>query len=247
MNEEFIDLDDAGPGVPWAQPDEWPNFDQPGPLFEEDTGTLPVEVRRTMVSILKKRYISAAQNPAAWRVLLDNEEQLRSRFHDLFLNLVVDRHYRVAYKRQAQPDGGVQPFPTVLFEQSYTREETILLVKLRMLLRGSHPDDPVFVDRSDLLDELSNFRAPDVTKLLTAEKTERKAVERLEAQNLLLATQDNDRLQVAPIIEVLMPVARLLELYTWLSNARGVVPPAETAEATPSDESTPDPDNEEEL
>jgi hypothetical protein len=236
VNDEIFDLDDAAPGVQWAQPDELENFDQPGPLFEEDTGTLPIEVRRTMVSILKKRYISAVQTPADWRVLLDHEDLLRSRFHDLFLNLIVDRNHRVAYKRQALPDSGAQPFPTVLHEQSYTREETILLVKLRMLLRGSHPDDPVFVDRSELLDQLASFRALDVTNLLTAEKAERKAVERLEALNLLLATQENDRFQVAPIVEVLMPVARLNELINWLGNARAGGP----AETTPTDETATD-------
>lgn len=59
MTENTIDLDDSAPGVSWATPDALEDSAGPGPLFDDDTGTLPIEVRRTMVSLLKKRYISA--------------------------------------------------------------------------------------------------------------------------------------------------------------------------------------------
>lgn len=222
MTEQDMDIDDpAFPEGGWSSPDPLEDLNRPGPLFDGDTGVLPVELRRTMVSILKKRYISAEQHPSDWRILIDNEAQLTSRFHDLFLHLVIDRDRAVAYKRQAHPDSGTATFPTLLFGQAYTREETILLVKMRMLLRGSHPGDPVFVDSSELMDELASFRPPDTTNHVAAERTEKKAIEKLEQLNLLLPTAERDRFQVAPIIEALLSVARLGELIDWLVDARG--------------------------
>jgi hypothetical protein len=45
-----------------------------------------------------------------WRILVESRIASEPRLNDMFLQLVVDRDYDVAYKRQAVPDGGVCPF-----------------------------------------------------------------------------------------------------------------------------------------
>jgi hypothetical protein len=209
--------DVAGPA--WAAPEAVDNLDGPGPLFEGDQGLLAAEVRRTLVSVLKKRYISADRNPVDWRVLVQNRYVLESRLNELFIQLVVDTDRGVAYKRHAHPDEGTQPFPTVLHDQSYSREETVLLVHLRMLLRGRQLDDPaVFVDRAELMAEVANYRPTESTNQVRDEKAARASIDSLTRLDLLIDTGDGERYQVAPIVEVLMSLDRLTELSGWLQS-----------------------------
>ena len=101
-------------------------------LFEGDEGGLSFDQRKTLVSLLKHRYISAARHPSEWRALLDCEVLMKSRLNDMFLDLHIDRTRQVAFKRQAVPEGGDRQFPTLLYDPAYTREETILLVFLSL-------------------------------------------------------------------------------------------------------------------
>ncbi|SHY07415.1 Uncharacterised protein [Mycobacteroides abscessus subsp. abscessus] len=208
----------AGPG--WAEPDRLEDPTSAGPVFDGDTGTTGINIRRTLVSLLKKRYISAEQHPTDWKILAENEDLIRSRLHELFVDLVIDRTYHVAYKRQAVPEGGTQPFPTLLHDQAYTREETILLVKLRMLLRGNTIGGAVFVDRQDLIDDVASYRPPDATNHSRDEKAAKSAVENLERLGLLQKTAEPDRFRISPVVEVLMSVSHLTELLDWLADNR---------------------------
>lgn len=217
MTEVDDGEDLAGPS--WAAADMLDDFDNPGPLFDGDQGVLAAPVRRTLVSLLKKRYIAADRNPADWRVLLANRAVLESRLNDVFIQLVIDTDRGVAYKRHAHPDQGTVPFPTVLHDQSYSREETILLVHLRMLLRGRRLDDPtVFVDRDELMAEVANYRPADSTNQVRDEKAARAAIDSLTRLDLLIDSGDGQRYQVAPIVEVLMSLDRLTELSSWLRD-----------------------------
>jgi len=216
-----IDIDDhedtAGPG--WAgSGDTIENFDVPGPLFDGDQGQLPGALRRTLVAILKKRYLAADRNPVEWRVLVQHRRLLESRLNDMFIRLVIDTDRGVAYKRHAALDEGTQPFPTLLYDQSYSREETILLVHMRMLLRGRADAVAVFVDRAELMDEIATYRPAESTNHARDEKSARAAIESLARLDLLLDTGDGERYQVAPIVEVLMSLDRLTDLAGWLRS-----------------------------
>lgn len=191
-------------------------------LFEGDSGGLSSAQRRTLVLLLKHRYISAADQPAAWRTLLASEALIKSRLNDLFLDLHVDRHYEVAFKRQAQSEGGT-PFPTVLHDTSYNREETILLVVLRQRFRSERAagHDFVIVDRDNLLEKVAHFRPVHATNRSGDAKRASAAIETLAKAQLLLRTSDPDRFRIAPVIEVLLPVQRLAELLEWLRAENG--------------------------
>src|SRR5262249_14376162 len=119
--------DGTAPGdtQPWNS-DE-PAEDENCSLFEGDLGQLADGDLRALVVILKRRYVSAERDPDVWRILVENRIALETRLNDMFLQLVVDRDYGVAYKRQAVPDGG-GTFPTLLHNAAYSREQTILMV-----------------------------------------------------------------------------------------------------------------------
>jgi len=187
-------------------------------LFEGDEGHLTLDQRRTLVSLLKHRYISAALHPQEWRALLDCELLMKSRLNDMFLDLHVDRVRQIAFKRQAVPEGGGRPFPTLLRDSSYSREETILLVFLRQRFRSeqSAGATDVLVDADELAAAVIPFRPEHATDRAGDARRTENAIEGLRKAGILLRTSDPQRFRVAPVIEVLLPLPRVAELLDWL-------------------------------
>jgi len=194
-------------------------------LFEGDCGQLAPEVRRALVVILKRRYVSAERDPDVWRVLIENRVPLESRLNDMFLQLIVDRNYDVAYKRQAMPDGG-GTFPTLLHNLAYGREQTVLMVHLRGVFRSatSAGEEAVFVDGRELIEEAANYWPASTTNHVDAERAAQRAVEALVKSDILLETAERGRYRISPIIEVLLPVGRLQELAESLARQNGGPP-----------------------
>lgn len=189
-------------------------------LFEGDEGGLSIEQRRTLVLLLKHRYISAAQQPSEWRTLMASTGLIKSRLNDVFLDLHIDMHYEVAFKRQAAAEGGDR-FPTLLYDAVYTREETILLVLLRQRFRSERAGgaEIVLVDRDNLLENVGHFRPEFATDRSGDLRRAAGAIDSLVKARVLLKTSDPDRFRVSPVIEVLLPVERLTELLEWLVTA----------------------------
>jgi hypothetical protein len=196
-------------------------------LFEGDCGQLAPEVRRALVVILKRRYVSAERDADVWRVLMENRVPLESRLNDMFLQLVVDRNYDVAYKRQAIPDGG-GTFPTLLHNLPYSREQTVLMVHLRGVFRSatSAGEEAVFVDGRELIEEAANYWPANTTNHVDAERAAQRAVEALAKSEILLETAERGRYRISPIIEVLLPVGKLQELAESLARQNGGPPGA---------------------
>jgi hypothetical protein len=219
----------------WITPDTIDGGQDRTPLFDGDTGTLPEKVRDVLVTLLKRRYLSAEEHPREYALVLEQEPALRTRLNDQFLDLVVDRRHQVVYKRQAVSETG-EKFPTLLYDQAYSREETILLYELRTILSGAGSAsgvfsdssiDSVFVDRSDLLAQVERFRPATATDTVGDTKTTNTAIDGLVKQGLLLKTSQPDRFRIPPIIRILLNVQRLEQLRTWLQDANGTAEPAE--------------------
>lgn len=191
-------------------------------LFEGDEGGLTLEQRKTLVSLLRHRYISASQQPSEWGTLMESEVVIKSRLHDLFLDLHVDPRYEVAFKRQAQPEGGGR-FPTLLRDVAYSREETILLVFLRQRFRSERAggQETVLVDLDELVENVAHFRPEHATDRSGNARRAANAVESLIKARILLKTGDPDRFRISPVIEVLLPIERLGELLEWLIAQNG--------------------------
>ncbi|WIB79209.1 DUF4194 domain-containing protein [Curtobacterium sp. MCPF17_002] len=202
-------------------------------LFEGDEGRLDDRQRRALVALLRNSYVSARTHADEWRAVLDAEHQLRSRLNDLFLELHVDRDREVAWKRQARSESQRQAFPTLLRDLPYTREETIVLVYLRMRLRADTRPGPdqVVVDRSEILGHVAGFRPATATDRTRDEGRVAKAVERLVTARILLRTTDPDRFRVASVVEVLLPLERLLELDRWVQSTEASTVPGNPAES----------------
>jgi hypothetical protein len=191
-------------------------------MFEGDTATLFHDQRRCLHALLKYRYISADRHPDHWAVLLANHDVIKSRLNDLFLDLHVDRDHRVAFKRAASPTDG-EPLPSLVRSAAHTKEETIVMISLRQrfFAQRQEGDIAVFVDRQTLLDEVADHRPAAATDRAMDHKRANNAIEGLQTAGLLLRTDDPDRFQISPIIEVLLPIEKLRALWTWLLTATG--------------------------
>ncbi|MGY1838424.1 MULTISPECIES: DUF4194 domain-containing protein [unclassified Modestobacter] len=187
-------------------------------LFEGDEGGLEIDQRKALVVLLKQRFISARTHPKEWRALTRNPRPIRARLNDLFLELYLDADREVAYKRQVAPEGGGRPFPTLLYDAPWGREDTILLVYLRSRFRSEQAAgaDRVFVDRDDMLEFVDQHRPAHATDQSGDRKRAERAIEALYKAGLLIGPSTAERFEVSNAIEVLLPMEKLAELLTWL-------------------------------
>jgi hypothetical protein len=191
--------------------------DDDAAVFPGDTGTLPVEVRQTLVRLLTERYVSATRQPGLWRTLLAHQGLLESRLHDLFVQLVVDRERGLAYKRQVRE--AAAEVPVLLRDTPYTRTETVILVYLRAEYQREHGvgGDEVRVDLESIEEAVLSFLPSGDTNRGGRQKEVRGALARL-VRDGLLTEESEGRYRVLPVIEVVMSVPRLEGLVAWLTE-----------------------------
>jgi hypothetical protein len=205
--------------------------------FEGDTGTLRLITRKALVLLLKRTHVAAYRHPREFHAIVEDQDELRSRLNDLFLELVIDKINEVAYKRQAGQELG-RAFPTLLINRSYTRDEIAVLLRIRDIHHRARRDaqEAAFVDRADLLESLRYIRPADTKDQVRADAVATRAIERLTEDRFLHVTDDPDRLRISPVIETLLTVEQLQAF----SDAIAVDEPAEERD-------DPDTDNDDDL
>ena len=189
--------------------------DDPSEWFAGDTGTLDVDVRKVLVRLLQRRFVLADKDPAQWRTLLENQQIIESRLHDLFVRLVVDHDRGIAYKQQVR--SAESDVPILLKDDPYNRAETLVLVHLRTVFqreRGTG-ETSARVDIEELEQTVLTYFDPDDHNLARGQREIRSAVERL-AKEGLLAEESAGRYRITPLVEVVLSTEKLTELSRWL-------------------------------
>lgn len=178
--------------------------------FDGDTGTLRLITRKALVLLLKRTHVAAYRHPREFQAIVEDQDEVRSRLNDLFLELVIDPINEVAYKRQAGQELG-RAFPTLLINRSYTRDEIAVLLRIRDIHHRARRDaqEAAFVERSDLLESLRYIRPADTKDQVRADVVATRAIERLTEDRFLQVTDDPDRLRISPVIETLLTVEQL--------------------------------------
>lgn len=122
-------------------------------LWPDDHGTLPAPARLALARLVRGPYLAAESDPDTWRALLTNEDVVRERLADQYLDLVVDADAQVAFVRDVPaPDA-----PQVVREVALTFLDTALLLHLRGLLLDS-ADGRVAISRDEAADHLGVYR-----------------------------------------------------------------------------------------
>lgn len=197
--------------------------DDPAQLFAGDGGTLDAGVRTVLVRLLQRRFLLAERSPALWRTLLENQQVIESRLHDLFVHLVVDHDRGIAYKRQVR--SAELDVPVLLRDEPYTRAETLVLVHLRSVFqreRGAG-ETSVRVDVEELEQTALTYFDPDDTNLASHQKEIRAAVARLTKEGLV-EEESEGRYRITSLVEIVLSNERLAELRDWLCTRGDVAP-----------------------
>lgn len=190
--------------------------------FAGDRGVLEPAVRRVLVRLLQRRFLSAEKHPADWTVLLDNQQVIESRLHDLFVRLVVDADRGLAYKQQVRADEAdetaVSDIPVLLRDEAYTRAETLVLVCLRSVWqRESTTGEPsARVDVEEVEQTVLTYFTESDGDLARRQKAVRRALERLRHEGIV-EEETEGRYLISPLIEIVLSAQKLRELADWLS------------------------------
>lgn len=194
-----------------------PMEEDPAELFAGDSGTLDADVRTVLVRLLQRRFLLADRNRAQWRVLLENQQVIESRLHDLFVHLVVDHERGVAYKRQVR--SAELDVPVLLRDEAYSRAETLILVHLRSVFQREQGvgETSTRVDLEEIERTALTYFDPYDTNVASPQREIRSAVTRL-AKEGLIEEESEGRFRVTPLVEIALSNERLSELRGWLDE-----------------------------
>jgi hypothetical protein len=205
-------------------------------LFAGDSGALPMDTRRALVHLLLGPSLDAQRQTKLWPVLLRDERVLRSRLHELFLELVIDHEQRVAFTRQVVDEAA--DVPVLLRKAPLTFVQSALLLYLRQqLTQADARGERAVVSKQDLLEHLRVFERDKNADRARFERQANGAVEKAAQLNLIRSLRgEEERYEVSPALKLLFPaeeVIALTETYGQLSQ-RG--PRSELGANTAADE-----------
>lgn len=182
-------------------------------LFSGDRGVLPLETRKLLVHLLLGPFFDGRREPRQWEVLLRDEAVLRSRLHELFLELVIAHNEKVAFARQVLEDG--LDAPILLRRLSLTFVETALLLHLRQhLTQANLRGERAVVSRTELLEHLKVYERERNADRMRFERQCSAAVDKAaNTLNLLRKLRGGgERYEVSPTLALLFPAEEILAL-----------------------------------
>jgi hypothetical protein len=191
-------------------------------LFIGDQGTLPVETRRVLVQLLLGPALDARRQTKLWPILLRDESTIRSRLHELFLELVIDRDLEVAFTRQVVAEE--LDVPILLRRTQLTFLDSLLLLFLRQRLTQSdaHAERAVLAHQ-EMVDHLTMFQRQGDVDHARFGKQIATAIEKAKRLSLLQKIRDSDdRYEVSPTLKLLFPaeeIQALARIYAELANS----------------------------
>lgn len=189
----------------------------PDALFPGDRGILDSEVRRVLVRILQRRFLSAENSPAEWKLLLEHQQMIESRLNDLFVRLVVDHARGVAYKEQVRSDE--IDVPILLKDEAYSRAETLVLVYLRTVFQRETTAGTASarVDVEEVEQTVLTYFAESDGTRASQQRAVRTAIARLDREGII-EEESEGRYRIGPLIEVVLSAETLRELQKWLEE-----------------------------
>jgi hypothetical protein len=180
--------------------------------FAGDTGELPVETRRVLVQLLLGPALDAERHTKLWPALLRDERAVRSRLHELFLELIVDRDQQVAYTRQVV-DAELD-IPVLLRKAPLTFLQSALVLYLReQLIVAEARGERAVVSRSELVEHLSAYEPANNRDQAKFGKQVGGAVDRAKELNLLRKLRgEEERFEVSPTLKLLFSAEEIQSL-----------------------------------
>lgn len=204
-------------------------------LWDGDVGTLRESSRRALVQLLRGPYLSATSHGNLWTALLGDEDAIRSRLADMFLELVTDHAAQVAFVRNA----GTDTAPKVLRTAPLTFLDTALLLHLRQQLLHETTGSKTIVGFDEIVDQLQIYRGKDTADPAGFGKRINASWNKMKDYGLLAPTSTEGRFEVSPVLRLIFgpeEIAAVREEYRRLAATAAVGPLAGSVDdAAPPD------------
>ena len=214
--------------------------DTAGGLFFGDSGELALDTRRALVQLLVGPSLDARHHTILWPVLLKDEEIIRRRLADLFLELVIDRDQQVAFTRQA--DTGDIKVPLLLRRSRLTFIDSVLLLHLRQLLtQAESRGERAVVSRDELVEHLGMYERSGNTDRAGFIRRLYNSIDKFKDRSILWKIRSSeDRYEVSPTLKLLFQadeIKSLGELYQRMAaNETSEEESSDTSADVPGDE-----------
>lgn len=202
----------------------------PDTLWEGDRGTLGEQSRRALLALLQGPYLSGRRHPRLWQALVADEDQIRARLHELFLDVVIDHEGEFAFTRRVDTDE--LTVPSALRSKAMTFLDTAMLLVLRRQLLTSAGERRVVIGQQELYDQLAVYREGD--DAAWARRLNSAWTHMLNDFNVLHKV-DDDRAEISPVLKVMIgpeEAAAFTELYRGIAAGGD---PGQTAESEEED------------
>jgi len=183
-----------------------------GVLFVNDTGELPLDTRRVLVQLLSGPSLEGRRHPRLWPVLLRDEQVIRRRLAELFLELVLDRDLQVAFTSQVAAEE--LDIPILLRRAQLTFIDSVLLLFLRQRLTqaDSHGERAV-ISRDEMVENLMPYERAASTDRAGFSKRVNASIEKLKKHNILQKLRaSEDRFEIAPTLKLLFSAEEIIAL-----------------------------------
>lgn len=185
-------------------------------LWSGDTGRLPENSRRALLRLVKGPYLSADTNAQLWSALLADEAEIRSRLHDLFLDLVIDQVLGFAFVRNATADGLATP--SAVRTETLTFLDTAMLLVLRQMLLTAEGERRVIVGRDEVFDQLHVYRTPDRDEADFRKRLNASWQKLRNTLRVVHATEraggEEDRVEISPVLGLILDADTVQALKT---------------------------------
>ncbi|WP_294179460.1 DUF4194 domain-containing protein [uncultured Schumannella sp.] len=174
---------------------------EPG-LWPGDAGVLAHQSRRALVSLVKGPYLARSQRRELWEALLADQESIRSRLNDMFLDLIIDLEQELAFVKPAELDDA----PEVVRTRTLTFLDTATLLVLRQALLLDEGRGRVLIGLEEVAEHLAVYRKsrdePDFRKRVNASWATMLKLG-------LLHQTDTERAEISPIVRYLIDGPRV--------------------------------------
>lgn len=185
--------------------------------FPGDRGTLDPEIRRVLVHLLQRRFISMERNRREWTLLLEHQQVIESRLNDIYLRLIIDHARGFAYKQQLRSDE--VEMPVLLKDSPYSRAETLVLVHLRTVYQreSASGEGSVRIDIEDVEQTVLSYFADVDGGTAKQQRAIRSALDRLDREGIV-QEETSGRYRITALVEVVLSAETLKELREWLRS-----------------------------
>ena len=218
-----------------SEPDEQENVEthiEDG-LYFGDTGVLPLDTRRVLVQLLSGPSLDEQRHTKLWPVLIRDENIIRKRLGDLFLELVIDPVQHVAFTRQANTDD--IETPVLLRRSPLTFVDSVLLLYLRgQLARADIYGKRAVVTKEDIIEYLIPYEQTGSTDSAGFRKRVFASIEKMKERSILQKIRSSeDRFEISPALKLLFSaeeIKKLAALYKQMAADESSVENGEAAD-----------------